>query len=99
MEPTSFQFVLTMPGDSRLVAAVRDLSVHAATYANAGPEVGKRFAQQVAEAAETAIRATGLQDAPIEFRFDGSARAVCVTISWSQNGFRRSREIEQLLST
>jgi hypothetical protein len=98
MDPTSFQFVLSMPGDSRLVAAVRDLSAHAATYANLAPDVSQRFAQKVAEATESAIDETGIHDAPIEFRFDGDARAVCVTITWSQNGTRATRKVEQSLA-
>jgi hypothetical protein len=97
MLPTSFQFVMSMPGDTRLVAAVRDLTAHAATYANCAADVSQRFAQQVAEATESAIGATGIQDAPIEFQFHGDARVVRVTITWSQNGSRASRQVEQTL--
>jgi hypothetical protein len=97
MHPTSFQFVLSMPGDSRLVPAVRDLTAHAATYANLAADVTERFAQKVAEVTESAIDATGMHDTPIEFRFDGDTRAVRVTITWSQNGSRASRQVEQSL--
>jgi hypothetical protein len=38
-----------------------------------------------------------MHDAPIEFRFDGDKRAVRVTITWSQNGSRASRQVEQSL--
>jgi hypothetical protein len=86
-----------MPGDSRLVPAVRDLTAHAATYANMAADVSQRFAQKVAEATESAIDDTRMHDAPIEFRFDGDKRAVRVTITWSQNGSRASREVEQSL--
>jgi hypothetical protein len=98
MHPTSFQFVLSMPGDSRLVPTVRDLTAHAAIYAKLASDVSQRFAQRVAEATESAIDATGIHDAPIEFRFAGDARALRVTITWSQNGSRASREVEQSLS-
>ena len=99
MHPTSFQFVMSMPGDSRLVPAVRDLTAHAATYANLAADVSQRFAQKVAEATESVIDKTGIHAAPIEFRFDGDQRAVRVTITWSQNGSRASRQVEQSLST
>ena len=98
MHPTSFQFVLSMPCDPRLVAAVRDLTAHAATYANLAADVSQRFAQKVAEATESAIDETGIHDAPIEFRFNGDIRAVRVTITWSQNGSRATREVEQSVS-
>ena len=99
MHPTSFQFVMSIPGDSRLVPAVRDLTVHAATYANLAADVSQRFAQKVAEATMSAIDEAGMHDAPIEFRFDGDKQAVRVTITWSQNGSRASRQVEQSLST
>jgi hypothetical protein len=97
MEPRSFEFVLTMPGDSRLVEAVRNLSVHAAAYANAASAAGQTFADNVVKTTEAVIRATGIQNAPLEFRFGGDARAVSVIISWSRNGARESREVRQPL--
>jgi hypothetical protein len=98
MEPTSFQFVLTVPGDNRLVGAVRDLSVHAATYAQLSGEVTQSFAGRVVDAMQTAIDATRIQDAPIEFRFDRTASALRVTLSWSRNGSRETREVLQNLT-
>jgi hypothetical protein len=98
MDPTSFQFVLTVPGDNRLVGAVRDLSAHAGTYAQLSGEVTQSFAARVAEAMQSAIDATGIQDAPIEFRFDRSASSLRVTLSWSRNGSRETREVLESLT-
>jgi hypothetical protein len=98
MEPRSFEFVLTMPGDSRLVEAVRNLSVHAASYANGDSAAGQTFAQNVVEATEAVIRETGIQDAPLEFRFGADGRSVSVTIAWARNGSRHTREVRQPLT-
>jgi hypothetical protein len=98
MEPNSFQFVLTLPGDNRLVGAVRDLSAHAATYAKLSSDVSRSFAGKVADEMQSAIDASGIQDAPIEFRFNATADALLVTLTWSRNGSRETREIRQHLS-
>jgi hypothetical protein len=99
MDPKSFQFVLTMPGDSRLIGAVRNLAAHAASYANLGADAGRSFVNDVAAAAESAIESTDIQDAPLEFRFDGTAEAIRVTLRWSRNGSPETREIAQRLSS
>ena len=99
MEPTSFQFVLTLPGDNRLVGAVRDLTAHAATYAKLPGDVSQSFAKKVADEMQSAIGATGIQDAPIEFRFNGTTDSLLVTLSWSHNGSRETREIRQRLTS
>jgi hypothetical protein len=36
MTPTSFEFTLILPGDARLVDAVKGLTAHAAGYAQLG---------------------------------------------------------------
>ena len=99
MEPNSFQFVLTLPGDTRLVDAVHDLTVHAASYAKLPSAVSHSFARKVADAMQLAIDSTGIQDAPLEFRFDGNAETILVTLSWPQNGSRETREIRQRLTS
>jgi hypothetical protein len=99
MDPTSFQFVLTLPGDNRLVGAVRDLSAHAATYAKLPGDVIQSFARKVADEMQSAIDNTGIQDAAIEFRFSGTADALLVTLSWSRNGSRETREVRQYLTS
>jgi hypothetical protein len=85
MDPSAFQFTLTMPGDSRLVGAVRDLTSHAAGYAKLAADSSRSLADQVATAAETAIAATHAHDAPIEFRFDANEEAIHVTIICEAN--------------
>lgn len=81
MTPTSFEFILTMPGDARLLDAVRELAAHAAGYARLAPEAGQGLAGHVACAAEAAIAATREPDAPIEFRFFAADDAIRVFIS------------------
>lgn len=98
MEPHSFQFTLTMPGDARLVPTVRELAAQVASYAKLTAEAGESFAQQVAAEAESTIAATLAPNAPLEFRFDGDARTIRVTISWSHNGTRKARHIERPIS-
>jgi hypothetical protein len=98
MDPTSFRFLLTMPGDTRLVDVIRELTTQAATYAQLATEATSAFAQLVAKAAESAIAATGVQDAPIEFRFFRSPDVIRVTITWSTNGSEERREVEHRTS-
>jgi hypothetical protein len=99
MEPHSFQFVLTLPGDHRLVGAVRDLTAHAATYAKLARDISQSFADKVADEMQSAIDTTGVQDAPLEFRFNASADTLLVTLSWSRNGSRVTREVRQQLTS
>lgn len=70
-----------MPGDSRLVGAIRQLAAHAAGYAQLSTDASEDLALQVERATEAAIAATQVQDAPIEFRFSGDDTAVKVLIS------------------
>jgi hypothetical protein len=98
MDPTSFRFVVTMPGDSRLVGVIRDLTAQAGSYAQLAGEVSGAFAQQVADATLSAIAGTGVQDAPIEFRFFRSTDILRVTITWRTNGTEQRREVEQKTS-
>ncbi len=81
MDSNSFQFVLTMPGDARLVGAVRDLTAQAASYARLSSEIGQLLAQHVVDATQTVIEGTHSNDAPVEFRFDRNGAAIRITIS------------------
>jgi len=98
MDPTSFRFLLSMPGDSRLIDVIRELTVQAGAYANLATDATDTLAQQVAAATESAIAATGVQDAPIEFRFFRSAELIRVTITWRSNGSEVRREVEHRTS-
>ncbi len=69
MNSSSFRFTMTMPGDARLVGAVRALTAHAAKYAKLADKAAAELAEQVAEAAAISIEAIRLKDAPIEFQF------------------------------
>jgi hypothetical protein len=80
MTPTSFEFTLTMPGDRRLVGAVRQLAAHAAGYAQLTAEAGAALAGHVERAAEAAVEASRTKPGPIELRFSGDDTAINVHI-------------------
>jgi hypothetical protein len=80
MDPTSFEFTMTMPGDPRLVATARDLAAHAAGYVRLGDQAAAALADAVEGAARAAIDATRVNDAPIEFRFARDGAELTVTI-------------------
>jgi hypothetical protein len=81
MTPTSFEFTVTMPGDPRLLGAVRQLAAHAAGYAQLTAEAGAALAGHVERAAEAAVEASRTRHGPIELRFSGDDRAVNVHIA------------------
>jgi hypothetical protein len=81
MTPTSFEFTLTLPGDARLVDAVRGLTAHAAAYAALGDSARQGLAEQVAAATAAAMAATRGVSAPIDLHFTGDDEAISVVIS------------------
>ena len=81
MTPTAFDFTVTMPGDARLVGAIRQLAAHAAGYANLSSGAGEGLAAEVERAAQAAIASTPGHEAVIEFRFSGDGTSVKVLIS------------------
>jgi hypothetical protein len=81
MTPTDFEFTVILPGDARLVAAVRQLAMQAAGYAQLPTAVAERLAGHVEQATHAAIAATRVQTAQIDFRFTGDSRAVAVEIT------------------
>jgi hypothetical protein len=81
MTPTSFEFTLTMPGDVRLVGAVRQLTAHAAGYAQLSPEAGAALTDHVERAAEAAVEACLTRHAPIELRFSAEDGVINVHIA------------------
>ncbi|MFN2443970.1 MAG: hypothetical protein ABR606_00020 [Vicinamibacterales bacterium] len=72
---------MTMPSDTRLVGAVRDLAVHAAKYAQAGDGAAAILAEHVARAAAMSIEAVEAKDAAVEVRFAGDASRLEVQIA------------------
>jgi hypothetical protein len=98
MDPTSFRFLLTMPGDTRMVDTIRELTAQASAYARLASDESRAFAQRVVVATESAIAATGVQDAPIELRFFRSADVLRVTVTWRSNGTEQRRDVEQKIS-
>jgi len=72
---------LTLPGDSRLVDAVRGLTAHAAGYALLGDSAREGLVGQVAAATQTAIAAARGPNVPIDVRFTGDDDAITVVIS------------------
>lgn len=81
MSSDAFEFTMTLPGDTRLVGAARDLAAHAAKYAELSELSAVALAAEVARAAETCIAATEATDAPIEIRFTGDGRGLEVQIA------------------
>ena len=81
MTPTSFEFTLTLPGDSRLVDAVRSLTAHAAGYALLSDSAREGLASQVAAATQAAMAATPEANVPIHVRFTGDDESITVVIS------------------
>ena len=81
MTPTEFDFTVKMPGDSRLVAAIRQLTAHAAGYAQLSAEAGEHFASHVERATESAISASKVQISMIEYRFTADPDALVVTLT------------------
>ena len=89
MTPTEFEFTLTMPGDSRLVGAIRQLTAHAAGYAQLSAEESEELAGQVADATEMAIAAANVEALPIEYRFSADSEALVVMFSCEVSGAAR----------
>jgi hypothetical protein len=98
MEPTSFQFVLTMPGDSRLVGVIRAVVMQAASYAKLSTADGESLVRKVEDATATVLADGSVRDVPIAFEFQGTSQAVRVAITWSKNGSERRRELLQQIS-
>ena len=69
-----------MPGDARLVGAIRDLVAHAAGYVQLGADATAGLTGQVERAAADAV-ALVVRDAPIELQFTGEADALRVVIT------------------
>ena len=88
-----------MPGDARLVGAIRGLAAHAAGYVHLSPDAAAGLAEEVARATEVAISATNSHDAPIDFRFASDGDSVTVTISCAaEDGSRHTSEVRQPIS-
>ena len=87
-----------MPGDARLVPAIRDLTTQAGTYANLPADQTTSLAERVVDATASLISATGAADAPIEFNFFRSRDTLRVTLTWRENGSEQRREVEQKTS-
>lgn len=81
MTPTDFEFTMTMPGDARLVGAVRQLAVQAAGYAQVEAEVSQQLAEQVEHATQAFVASTAAPTAPIHVRFAGDGQTLDVVIS------------------
>lgn len=77
---TSFDFTMQIAGGRAMLAAVRDLASHVATYAG-GKSVAATVADEVVTAAEAAIAATRDDGTPIDFRFARSPESLDVFIT------------------
>lgn len=82
MDATSFQFTMTMPGDERLVGAVRDLTMHAAKYAQLSDRDIRTLVDDVLSATEVSASAAGGANGVVEVRFERTADRLNVAIEW-----------------
>jgi hypothetical protein len=80
MDATSFEFSMQLPGDRRLLLAVRDLAAHAANYALLGQPAASNLADEVAAATEAAIASCHGVDAPLALDFRRHATGFEVVI-------------------
>jgi hypothetical protein len=78
MDATTFEFSLRMPGDPRLVDAVRDLAAHAAAYMKLASPAAEGLAAHVAAATRAAVEATPA--GPVDVRFTRHAGTFTVSI-------------------
>jgi hypothetical protein len=81
MTPNEFDFTVRMPGDERLVGAIKQLTAHAAGYARLTPAAGEALATQVERATESAIAAATARVPAIEYRFTADPEQLVVTFS------------------
>lgn len=80
MDATSFQFMMTMPGDERLMDTVRDLTLHAAKYAQLPePDVEALVAQVLAAAR---VSSSAAAHGPVELHFERTPARLDVAIEW-----------------
>jgi hypothetical protein len=82
MDATSFQFTMTIPGDERLVGAVRELTMHAAKYAQLSDRDTRTLVDDVMSAAAASASAAGGADNAVEFKFLRTADRLDVAIEW-----------------
>lgn len=81
MDATSFQFTMTMPGDDRLMETVRDLTAHAAKYAQLAETDATAVVDQVLAAAAASSRAAA-GASPLNLRFERTPDRFDVAIEW-----------------
>lgn len=81
MTPESFELKVTIPGDARLVGAIRQLAAHAGEYAGLSPDARGDLAGHVERAAETAVAASGSERESVDVEFLGHSGGLDVVIS------------------
>lgn len=81
MTPNDFTFTVTMPGDVRLIGAVRQLAAQAAGYAQLTGDAAEGWAGHVERATQAAIAAAAPPPTSIQLRFSGNGRAIDVVIT------------------
>lgn len=87
MDPTSFRFTVTLPGDAQLLDAIRDLTAHAAGYAQLEAAAASAFVARVVDAARDAFGARAVED-PVAFAFDAGGGTLRVTITAGPQSLR-----------
>lgn len=98
MDATSFQFTMTMPGDDRLANTVRDLTAHAARYAELSDGDVKTLVDDVL-AATAVSSSTGGHNGLVEIRFERTADRLSVAIEWEGHAPAESHPLRSSHST
>jgi len=81
MTPESFELKVTIPGDARLLGAIRQLAAHAGEYAGLSPEARGDLAGHVERAAEAAVAASGTTREAVDVAFVGHSAGLDVIIT------------------
>lgn len=80
MDATLFQFTMTMPGDHRLAEVVRDLTAHAAKYAQLAEPEARALVAQVGAA--LAVSSSAAANCLVQVHYERTPQRLDVAIEW-----------------
>jgi hypothetical protein len=81
MTPTAFEFTVTMPGDVRLLEAIRLLALQVAGYAKLTADATAALAADAERETQAAMTSATHGYSPIEVRFSGDESGVSIRIT------------------
>jgi hypothetical protein len=86
MTSTSFEFTMSMPGDERLIPAVRDLAAHACAYAGLAEAASASLTSQVTATTSAAMAAARGRNGDVQFRFTRENDTLTVAVGLDSPG-------------